>query len=132
MLPARTGRVLTAVLLVAAFGIRASTVRAQSPSPSLAGVELLQVLGPGVIGGPESAPAMRDPIRIARWENGEWRYRITSGTRHGQPEVESLTLISATARGETWKRTIGQDSTLYLREVAGGGLVLPSQVTHTP
>src|SRR5215813_13974698 len=131
MLSARTGRVLTAVIFIAAFGIRASAVRAQSPSPSLAGVELLQILGDGVVGGPESASALRDPIRIARWENGEWRYQITSGTRRGQTEVESLTLISATARGETWKRTIGQDSTLYLRQVAGGGLVLPSQITHT-
>jgi hypothetical protein len=131
MLSARTGRVLTAVIFIAAFGIRASAARAQSPSPSLAGVELLQVLGDGVVGAPESAPALRDPVRIARWENGEWRYQITSGTRRGQMEVESLASISATARGETWKRTIGQESTAYVREVAGGGLVLPSQITHT-
>src|SRR5207344_3383525 len=88
------------------------------------------VLGDGVVGNPESAPPFRDPVRIARWETGEWRYRITSGARSGQTEVESLALISATARGETWKRTIGQESTLFLREVSGGGLVLPSQVTH--
>lgn len=103
--------------------------RAQDISPNLAGVELLQVLG-GVVGGSEPAPTLRDPVRLARWETGEWRYRITSGARSGQTEVESLALISATARGETWKRTIGQESTLFLREVSGGGLVLPSQVTH--
>jgi hypothetical protein len=105
--------------------------RAQSVSPSLAGIELLQILGDGVVGGPESAPTLRDPGRLARWETGEWRYRITSGVRSGQTEVESLALISATARGETWKRTIGQESTLFIREVSGGGLVLPSQITHT-
>jgi hypothetical protein len=103
---------------------------AQSVSPSLAGIELLQILGDGVVGGPESAPPLRDPGRLARWETGEWRYRITSGARSGQTEVESLAAISKTARGETWKRTIGQESTLLIREVSGGGLVLPSQITH--
>jgi hypothetical protein len=105
--------------------------RAQDVSPSLAGIELLQALGGGVVGGPEPAPTLRDPVRLARWETGEWRYRITSGARSGQTEVESLALISATARGETWKRTIGHEATLFLREVSGGGLVLPSQVTHS-
>jgi len=138
MLGARTVRVLTAVIFGATFGILPmlrslpATVSAQSLSPSLAGDELLHVLGDSVIGAPEwAAPTMRDPVRLARWETGEWRYRITSGARRGQTEVESLALISVTARGETWKRTIGQDSTLYLREVVGGGLVLPSQITHT-
>jgi hypothetical protein len=103
---------------------------AQAASPSLAGIELLQILGDGVVGAPQSAPAFKDPGRIARWETGEWRYRITSGPHAGQIEVESLALISATARGETWKRTIGQESTLFIREMKGGGLVLPSQVTN--
>jgi hypothetical protein len=111
-------------------GLLTVPVSAQAVSPSLAGNELLQVLGEGVIGSGESALPLRDPRRIARWETGQWQYRITSGARRGQTEVESLALISATARGETWKRTIGEDSTLYLREVVGGGLVLPSQVTH--
>jgi hypothetical protein len=103
---------------------------AQVVSPSLSDEELLQVLGSGVVGRPETAPPFRDLVRIARWESGEWRYRITSGPRSGQTEVESLALINATARGETWKRTIGQESTLFIREVSGIGLVLPSQVTH--
>ena len=129
MLRARTARILIAVISCAMSAIVA-TSSAQVASPSLAGDELLQVLGNGVIGAPESAPAFRDPGRIARWEAGEWQYRITSGARRGQTEVESLAVIGVTARGETWQRTIGQDSTLYLREVAGGGLVLPSQITH--
>ena len=103
---------------------------AQGVSPSLTGIELLQALGDGVVGAPDSASTLKDPGRIARWETGEWRYRITSGARSGQTEVESLALISATVRGETWKRTIGQDSTLFIREVSGG-LVLPSQVTYS-
>jgi hypothetical protein len=122
---------LTAVSLGAALTIWAPTAAAQELSPTLAGVELLQVLGSGVVGAPEAAPTMGDPVRLARWETGEWRYRITSGARRGQTEVESLALINVTTRGETWKRTIGRDSTLYLREVVGGGLVLPSQITHT-
>jgi hypothetical protein len=122
---------LAAATVGSMFAILPATVSAQTVSPSLSGVELLQVLGDGVIGAPESAPILRDPGRIARWETGEWQYRITSGSRRGQTEVESLAPIKATARGETWKRTIGQDSTLYLREVTGGGLVLPSQITHT-
>ena len=122
----------TAVALVCASMSCVLPVRAnaQGVSPNLAGIELLQVLGDGVVGGPESAQTLRDPGRIARWDTGEWRYRITAGARSGQTEVESLALISATARGETWKRTIGQESTLFLREVSGGGLVLPSQITH--
>jgi hypothetical protein len=133
MLVARSARVLAAVAFVGGSitGGLPATASAQAVSPSLAGIELLQVLGDGVVGGPESAPILRDPVRIARWETGEWRYRITSGARSGQTEVESLTLISATARGETWKRTIGQESTLFLREAGGGSLVLPSQVTHS-
>ncbi len=95
----------------------------------MAGNELLRVLGDGVVGSPESAWALGDPGSIARWEVGEWRYRITSGPRRGQTQVEHLARISPTDRGETWRRTIGQESTLYLREVAGGHLVLPSQIS---
>ena len=107
-----------------------SRADAQAVSPSLSGEELLQVLGSGVVGDPETPYQFRDLGRIAHWESGEWRYRITSGPRSGQTEVESLALISATARGETWKRTIGQESTLFIREMSGSGLVLPTQVTH--
>jgi len=130
MLRALTVRVLAAVTLTAMSVMLPRTPSAQVASPSLAGDELLQVLGYGVVGEPESAPAFQDAGRIARWETGEWLYRITSGDHRGQTEVESLVVIGVTARGETWKRTIGQDSTLFLREV-DGGLVLPSQITHT-
>jgi len=108
-----------------------ATSSAQVASPSLAGDDLLQVLGDNVIGAPESALAFRDARRLARWEPGDWRYRITSGPNRGKTEVESVAQIGITARGETWQRRIGQDSTLYLRELGGGGLVLPSQITHT-
>jgi len=103
---------------------------AQGISPSLPSSDLLQVLGEGVVGEPAAASSLRDPARVARWEAGEWRYRITAGARRGQTERESLAPISVTTRGETWKRTIGQESTLYLRWTAEGSLVLPSQITH--
>ena len=122
--------VIALALMCALSATAPPRASAQATSPSLAGIELLEVLGDGVVGAPEAAPAFRDPARLARWEIGEWRYRITSGSRAGQTEVESLALISATARGETWKRTIGQESTLFIREMSGGGLVLPSQVTN--
>ena len=129
----RTACVLTALAVAggSTAGLPPAAVSAQAAAPSLTGVELLQVLGDGVIGGAESAPPLRDPLRTARWETGQWQYRITSGARRGQTEVESLAAIGATPRGETWRRTIGEDSTLFLREVTGGSLVLPSQVTHT-
>jgi len=130
MLRFRTARLLSAAISCAVSAIVA-TSSAQVASPSLAGDELLQVLGNGVIGAPEPAPAFRDPGRFARWEPGAWQYRNTSGTRRGQTEVETLAPINVTARGETWQRTIGEESTLYLREVVGGGLVLPSQIAHS-
>jgi len=123
---------LAAITFAAGAMARISSTRvsAQVASPSVAGDGLLQILGDGVVGGPESSRTLRDFSRLARWETGEWRYRITSGARRGQTEVENLAPIGATARDETWKRTIGQESTLYLREVTGGSLVLPSQITH--
>jgi len=130
MLPARTAGLLGAVVFSVMCAM-AATSHAQVASPSLAGEELLQVLGDGVVGAPESASAFKDPVRIARWETGEWRYRITSGARRGQTEMERLELIGATARGETWQRTIGHDSTLFIREMVGGGFVLPTEIEHT-
>jgi len=103
---------------------------AQGISPSRAPSDLLLVLGEGVVGDPTAASSLSDPARVARWEPGEWRYRITAGARRGQMELESLAPIGLTTRGETWKRTIGQESTLYLRWTDEGSLVLPSQVTH--
>ena len=111
-------------------GIAPATVSGQVVSPSESGTELLRALGDGVVGSPESAPTLSDVSTLARWETGEWRYRITSGARRGQTEVEKLAPVGVTARGETWKRTIGRESTLYLREITGGSLVMPSQITH--
>src|SRR5438552_19058767 len=51
-------------------------------------------------------------------------------SRKGQTEQETLEPIGTTARGESWKRTVGQDYTLFLRQSADGSLVLPSQVAH--
>jgi len=132
MRPARFARTIGTLALIGAVvsAEMPSRADAQTVSPSLSGEELLQVLGSGVVGAQETAFPFRDLARIARWESGEWRYRITSGPRSGQTEVESLALINATARGETWERTIGQESTLFIREMGGAGLVLPSQVTH--
>jgi hypothetical protein len=132
MLRARIVSLLAAIIVVAGWPsvISSAKARAQVVSPNLAGTELLQVLGEGVVGSPESARTLSGLSTLARWGTGEWRYRITSGARRGETEVESLAPIGATARGETWKRTIGQESTLHLREVPDGSLVLPSQITH--
>jgi hypothetical protein len=103
---------------------------ADDASPGAAASEVLQVLGDGVVGDAEGAWSPSDPVRIARWEAGEWRYRVTSGTRRGQMEHESLAPIGITARGETWKRTVGQEYTLYLRHTAEGDLVMPTEIAH--
>jgi len=103
---------------------------AQDVAPSLAGNEVLKVLGEDVVGAAETAPLLSDPARVARWEPGEWRYRVMTGSKKGQTEQENLEPIGTTARGESWKRTVGQDYTLFLRQSADGSLVLPSQVAH--
>ena len=103
---------------------------AQDVAPSLAGNEVLKVLGEDVVGAAETAPPLSDPARVARWEPGEWRYRVMTGSKKGQTEQENLEPIGTTARGESWKRTVGQDYTLFLRQSADGSLVLPSQVAH--
>ena len=103
---------------------------AQDVAPSLAGNEVLKVLGDDVVGAPEPASPLNDPARVARWEPGEWRYRVMTGSKKGQTEQESLESIGTTARGESWKRTVGQDYTLFLRQSTDGSIVLPSQVAH--
>lgn len=118
------------VLVLVSTSATVPSSSAQVASPSVAGSELLQVLGDGVVGNAESAHRLNGFERLARWQMGEWRYRITSGARRGEIEVESLAPVSVTARGETWKRAIGHDSTLFLREIGGSSLVLPSQITH--
>lgn len=121
---------VTTIVLASGSLVGTSVARAQGVSLGGAAIELLQILGDGVVGTPESARPLLDPTTVARWEAGEWRYRITAGPRRGQIEHESLAPIGATTRGETWKRTVGQDYTLYLRRTAEGSLVLPSQVAH--
>ena len=70
--------------------------------------EVHQILGDGVVGAAEPVRSLSDPVRIAHWQPGEWTYRITAGERGGQMEREILAPIDATARGETWTRTIGK------------------------
>jgi len=119
------------VVTLTAFIFAVGAVAGIAPATASGEVpDLLRVLGDGVVGNFEPASTSIGVSRLARWETGEWRYRITSGGRRGQTEVENLAPIGATARGETWKRTIGRESTLYLRETVDGSLVLPSQITH--
>ena len=103
---------------------------AEGLSPSGAASEVEQILGEGVVGDAQSAWPLSDPAKVARWEPGEWRYRITAGPRRGQTERENLALIGVTTRGETWTRTVGQEYTLHLRRTVEGSLVLPTQIAH--
>jgi hypothetical protein len=119
-----------ALASIVLWGVIPEEMLAQDVAPSLAGNEVLKVLGEDVVGAPESAPPLDAPARVSRWEAGEWRYRVMTGSRKGQTEQESLEPIGTTARGESWKRTVGQDYTLFLRQSADGSLVLPSQVAH--
>jgi len=131
---ARSGIVLVYTALTLAVGSVAgaspTTVTVQVTSPPEERTDLLRVLGDGVVGSSEQAVPLSGVSTLAGWETGEWQYRITSGPRRGQIEVESVAPIGASARDETWKRTIGRESTLYLRETGDGSLVLPSQITH--
>ncbi len=110
-------------------GTSPGSVSAEGLAPRAA-KEVLEILGEGVVGDPASASPLGDVNRVARWESGEWRYRITSGTRRGQTERESLAPIDVTTRGETWKRTVGQEYTLFLRRTAEGDLVMPTEIAH--
>ncbi len=73
MLTARIVCALAAITFAAGSiaGISPAKVRAQVASPSVAGTELLQALGDGVLGSPESARTLSDFSRLARWETGE-------------------------------------------------------------
>ena len=122
------GAIALAALVL--WGVIPEEMLAQDVAPSLAGNDVIKVLGDDVVGAPESASQLNDPSRVARWEPGEWRYRVMTGSKKGQTEQESLESIGTTARGESWKRTVGQDYTLFLRQSADGSLVLPSQVAH--
>jgi hypothetical protein len=124
--------VLTGVIVAAgALDGTVRSARAQDIASSLAGNEVLRTLGEGVVGGAHPARPLDDPALLARWEAGDWTYRITAGPRRGQTERERLTPIATTPRGETWERTVGHEYTLYLRRTADGSLVLPSEVAHS-
>ncbi|HEY7650867.1 MAG TPA: hypothetical protein VID04_17860 [Methylomirabilota bacterium] len=104
--------------------------RAAEVASNPAASEVLRVLGEGVIGPAQSTRALGDPAAFARWEPGEWNYRITAGPRQGKTEREILAPITVTSRGETWERTIGQEYTLYLRRTPDGGLLMASELAH--
>jgi len=94
-----------------------------------------EILGAGVVealetGAVETARRLGDPLSVARWEPGEWTYEITAGARRGTTLREALAVIVPTGRGETWRRTIGDEYTLYLSRTADGSLVLPSEIVH--
>jgi hypothetical protein len=97
--------------------------------------EVHEILGAGVVealetGAHKPARPLSDPLSVARWEPGAWTYQVTFGARRGTTLREMLTPIDATERGETWKRTIGEDYTLYVSRTAEGSLVLPSEIAH--
>lgn len=91
------------------------------------GESVVEALEPDAL---ETARPLSDPLSVARWEPGEWTYQITSGARRGTTLRETLAPIDATRRSETWKRTIGEDYTLYVSRTAEGSLVLPSEFAH--
>jgi hypothetical protein len=128
----RTLFLSTGVVLAAGSLSWTSPARAQTEdiSSRIPASEVLRVLGEGVVGDPQSAQPLGDPATVARWEPGEWKYRITAGARRGETEREILAPIDATTRGETWERTIGQEYTLYLRRTAEGSLILPTEIAH--
>ena len=111
-------------------GASSPGVGAEELSPDGTASEVRQLLGDGVVGDAQSARPLTDPVRIAQWTPGEWRYRITAGARRGQTEHENLALVGLTTRGEIWKRTVGQEYTLDLRQTAEGSLLLPSEIAY--
>jgi hypothetical protein len=104
-------------------------VGAHDLQPSAVATEAQEVLGNGVVGGPQSAWPLTDLATVARWEPGEWWYRITAGPRRGETERESLVLNSTTS-GRAWTRTVGEEYTLHLRQSAERNLLLPTQIAH--
>jgi hypothetical protein len=132
-------RIRRTVIVVAGIVLLSGPSRvsagAESPSPIAIPGEVHEMLGEGVVtalepGAPETARPLSDPLSVARWEPGEWTYQITSGARRGTTLRETLAPIDATRRSETWKRTIGEDYTLYVSRTAEGSLVLASEFAH--
>jgi hypothetical protein len=116
-------------------GTSRGSAGAEDASPIAIPSEVHEILGEGVVEALdaralETARPLSDPLSVAQWEPGEWTYRITSGARSGKTLREILAPIDATRRGETWKRTIGEEYTLYLSRTAEGSLVLPSELAH--
>jgi hypothetical protein len=122
--------VLLAVVLVSGLLASIHLARAEDNSSGTPASEVLRVLGEGVVGDAQPTRSLGDPATLALWEAGEWKYRITAGPRRGKTEREILAPISATSRGETWERTIGQEYTLFLRRTAEGSLLMPSEIAH--
>ncbi len=124
--------VLLAVTVVVVSGFLDSTypARAEDISSDARASEVVRVLGEGVVGNSLPTRSLSDPTALARWEPGEWTYRITAGPRRGKTEREILAPTSATSPGETWERTIGQEYTLSLRRTAEGSLFMPSEIAH--
>jgi len=121
--------------IVLSSGASRGSVGAEDTSPIAIPREVHEILGEGVVealetGAFEIARPLSDPLSVARWEPGEWTYRITSGARRGKALREILEPIAATRRGETWRRAIGEEYTLYLGRTADGSLVLPSEIAH--
>src|SRR5262245_14791644 len=125
--------VLAASILFSAgsLGVAVATGdRIRDSSPGEAISEAQDILGEGAVGDPQAAWPLGDLILLARWEPGEWRYRITAGPRRGETEREHLTRNEATVRGQTWTRTVGQEYTLDLHRTDDGHLVLRSEIAH--
>src|SRR2546428_6328723 len=129
MLRARIVRGLVAITFASGSlsVISAARGSAQVASPSLAGTELLQVLGDAVLGNPEPARTLSRFSTLARWEPGDWRYRITSGARRGETEVESLAPIGVTAPRGTRERANRPGAPPHPREGPRGRLLPPRQ-----
>src|SRR5207245_11382777 len=92
MLRARIVRGLVAITFASGSlsVISAARGSAQVASPSLAGTELLQVLGDAVLGNPEPARTLSRFSTLARWEPGDWRYRLTYGALRDGTAVGKL------------------------------------------
>jgi hypothetical protein len=129
-------RIVVAVAgIVLAFGTSRASGGAGGTLPLDIPREVHEILGGGVVGALESGALettrpLSDPLSVARWEPGEWTYVITSGAHRGATLREVLESIEATGRGETWKRTIGDQYTLYVSRTAEGSLVMPSEIAH--
>jgi hypothetical protein len=128
-------RIALAVALVVSAGSPRTSLGAEDTSATVLLGELNEILGEGVVeptqaGALDASRPLGDPLIRARWEPGEWTYRITSGARRGTTISETLAPIDTTGNGKTWRRTIGEEYTLYVSQAADGSLVVPSEIAH--